>query len=139
VSAHVILVADDDPSDVHFLRLALEEVSPGLIVRDVGDGEEAIAYLSGGGRYGRRDLYPLPDHVILDAKMPRCSGLEVLTWLRERDDLRRLPVTVLSGSLLSGDIERANALGAEYLVKPVEYAELCRLVRRFLEKNRLHA
>jgi DNA-binding response OmpR family regulator len=130
----VILIADDDPSDAHFLRLALEETRLGLRIHDVGDGQEAVDYLAGNGKYRDRESFPFPAHLILDLKLPRLSGFEVLRWLRGREDIGGLPVTVLSGSQLPGDIQQVAALGAEYLVKPVEYAELKALVRELCRR-----
>jgi DNA-binding response OmpR family regulator len=94
------------------------------------DGEEAVVYLAGEGRYADRLRYPLPGLVLLDLKLPRRSGLEVLQWLREQQVLRRLPVVVLSSSREATDIDRAYDLGANsYLVKPVGSDALLGMVR----------
>lgn len=131
MSCAVILIADDDENDVHFLRQALREACGSLRVLDVSTGEEAMDYLAGVGRFADRELYPFPSHLFLDLKLPRRSGAEVLRWIRARADFGDLPVTVLSGSQLSVDREQALSLGAEYVVKPVEYAALLEVARRF--------
>lgn len=130
----VLLVAEDDPSDLFFLLEAFREACPGIELREVEDGERVIDYLSGRGRFADRAAFPLPTHVLLDVKMPRRSGLEVLKWIRSRPEFRDLPVTVLSGSELGSDMEEARGLGAEYLVKPIEYVALLELVRSYCRR-----
>lgn len=124
----LVLIADDDESDRFFLSQAFAELCPDAEVQEVRDGQAAIDYLSGAGPYGDRDAFPFPVHVILDLKIPRRSGLEVLAWLRTRPGLKNLPVTVLTGSGLPEDIRNVESLGAHYIVKPVEYLKLRELV-----------
>jgi DNA-binding response OmpR family regulator len=96
----------------------------------VEDGEMAVAYLSGQGQYADRNRYPLPALMLLDLKLPRKSGLEVLTWLREQPGLKRLPVVVLTSSKESVDAGHAYDLGANsYLVKPVGFDTLLEMVK----------
>src|SRR4051812_14313849 len=97
-----ILMADDSEDDRFFMRMALCEHPRLGVVAEVENGEEAIAYLSGAGIYGNRDEFPFPDLLLLDLKMPRFSGFEVLGWLQTHlfPDLK---VVVLSGSLLDDD------------------------------------
>ena len=84
----------------------------------VENGEDAVAYLSGKGRYSDRDTHPAPCLVLLDLSLPRLSGFEVLQWLRKQPDLGLLPVVVLTSSKDQGDIDRAYGLGANsYLLK----------------------
>lgn len=117
----VILVVDDDENDAFFIERALKEAlvaNPRLRVRD---GEEAIAYLKGEGGYGDREKFPLPHLMLLDLKMPRKNGFEVLEWVRRQPGLRRLPVIILTSSREDADINHAYDLGANtYLVKPVQ-------------------
>jgi CheY-like chemotaxis protein len=95
----------------------------------VCDGVEAIEYLRGTGQYADRARYPLPGLMLLDLKLPRRSGHEVLAWLRQEPAVRRLPVAILTSSRESSDIERAYDLGANsYLVKPTGPGALLRLV-----------
>ena len=120
----VILIADDDPTDREFFAQALQKACSTVRIFEVKDGEEAIDYLAGNGKYADREAYPFPSYLVLDLKMPRRSGLEVLEWLRVNLATRALPVTVLTGSGLQGDRDRVEKLGADYQVKPVEYSAL---------------
>ena len=127
----VILLAEDDPNDVLLIQRALQRsniVNPLQVVRD---GADAVAYLNGDLQYGDRERYPLPVLLLMDLKMPRKSGLEVLEWLRQQTGgLRRLPVVVLTSSNQSLDINRAYDLGANsYLVKPAGFDSLLELVK----------
>src|SRR5581483_1794343 len=88
----------------------------------VGDGDAAIAYLAGVDGYADRTRFPLPALVLLDLKLPRRSGLEVLEWIRKQPGVRRIPVVVLTSSRQRPDVDCAYDLGANsYLVKPVEF------------------
>ena len=127
----VILLAEDDPNDVLLIQRALQRsniVNPLQVVRD---GADAVAYLNGDLQYADRERYPLPVLLLMDLKMPRKSGLEVLEWLRQQTGgLRRLPVVVLTSSNQSLDINRAYDLGANsYLVKPAGFDSLLELVK----------
>jgi CheY-like chemotaxis protein len=97
----------------------------------VRDGQEAIDYLEGESAFADRTLYPLPDLMLLDLKMPRLNGFDVLAWLRQQPGLKRLLVTVLTSSDQPQDINRAYDLGANsYLLKPHNSNELSELVKR---------
>jgi DNA-binding response OmpR family regulator len=96
----------------------------------VEDGEAAVFYLSGEEPYGDRDRYPLPVLILLDLKLPRKSGAEVLEWLREQPELKRLPVVVLTSSKEYADINHVYDLGANaYMVKPVAFDNLVEIVK----------
>jgi CheY-like chemotaxis protein len=134
VSRPLLLIGDDDPDDVFFLRQALAEACPAIDVKDVPDGEVVIQYLRGAGPFSDRAANPLPAYLFLDLKMPRRSGLEVLEWLRAHPETGKFTVVMLSGSHMTADVERARRLGAEYLVKPVEFAALRELMREFCRR-----
>ncbi len=103
-------------------------------MQNVGDGEQAIAYLRGQGKFADRAQYRLPSLVLLDLKMPRATGFEILRWIRAHPALNHLPVVVLSGSELQDDIRHAYAEGANsYLVKPLGFDALVGLVRSLAE------
>jgi len=126
-----VLVVDDDQNDIFFLRRAFNKAGLPYPVHDVRDGQEAIDYLSGSAHFQDRSQFPLPDLLLLDLKMPRVSGFDVLRWLETRQELRNLPVVVLSSSNQQSDIEKAQALGADdYLVKPTHFDELMELARK---------
>lgn len=125
-----ILVVEDDPDDLALLRRAFRAANLANPLHVVGDGDEAVAYLAGQGRYADRSLHPLPALILLDLKLPRRSGHEVLEWLRSQPGLRRIPVAVLTSSGEAGDVNRAYDLGANaYLRKPITFDALVELVR----------
>ena len=135
MSDKVILLVDDDEADLFFLSKALRRFSPDVLIACVSDGQQAIDYLVGQGKYTDRKAWPFPMHMFLDLKMPLVSGLEVLRWLRHQPpEIGQLPVTVFSGSELTADVEQVRALGAEYIVKPVGNAALLAIARDFAEK-----
>ena len=127
---YTILLVEDDSNDVLLIQRAFRKSDVANPIQVVGDGEEAIAYLSGRGPYADRERYPLPVLLLLDLKLPRKSGFEVLEWLRQQPGLKRLPVAVLTSSAETPDINRAYDLGANsYLVKPVRFEGLLRMVQ----------
>ncbi len=126
-----VLIAEDDPGDVFLLQRAFNVSGVPATLHFVRDGQEAIDYLGGQAAYADRDAHPLPDLLLLDLKMPRLNGFDVLSWLRQQPGLRRLLVTVLTSSDHPEDINRAYDLGANsYLVKPHGSQELSDLVLR---------
>jgi CheY-like chemotaxis protein len=130
MSATAILLVEDDANDVILIRRAFAKAEIKNPVYTVEDGDAAVAYLAGEGTYADRDDHPLPGVVLLDLKLPRRSGLEVLEWVRQSPTLRRLPIVVLTSSRESADVNRAYDLGANsYLVKPVGFDALTDLVR----------
>jgi len=114
-----ILVVDDSKDDVFLLRRAFKRagLDPSLI--HVWDGEEAVDYLSGENGFTDRSRYPLPSLILLDIKMPKLNGFDVLQWLLTRKDLKELLVVMFSSSFEREDLEKAKVLGAaDYLTKP---------------------
>lgn len=125
-----ILLAEDDPDDAFLLQRALRKASFDNPVVHVHDGVEATDYLAGAGAFDDREVHPLPAVILLDLKMPRRSGFEVLAWLRDQPSLGRLPVVVLTSSRESADVNRAYELGANsYLVKPGSNEDLLEIAR----------
>jgi CheY-like chemotaxis protein len=114
-----ILIAEDDESYSFFLQRAFRDIplqTPPVIV---ADGEDAIAYLEGSGQYADRQRFPFPSLLFLDLKMPRAGGFDVLRWMQKHPEHRVIPTTILSGSSLQSDIDRAFDLGAQaYVTKP---------------------
>jgi CheY-like chemotaxis protein len=124
-----VLIAEDDPSDVFLLKRAFTLAQVPATLHFVRDGQEAIDYLEGDSEFQDRTKYPLPDLMLLDLKMPRLNGFDVLTWLRRQPGLKRLLVTVLTSSDQPDDINRAYDLGANsYLLKPHNSGDLSELV-----------
>ncbi len=124
-----ILLVEDDSNDIFFIQRAFQQVNAINPIHIVKDGEAAIDYLSGTGEYDNREQYPLPALVLLDLKLPRCSGTEVLEWLRQQPMLKRIPVVVLTSSRESLDVDQTYELGiSSYLVKPVSFDALSRMI-----------
>jgi len=128
--AVTVLHVDDDPNDTVLLQVACAKAAVNFELQNIEDGGQVIEYLSGMGKYADRARYRLPGLILLDLKMPRVAGLDVLKWIRNESTLRDLPVIVLSGSELQEDIRQAYAVGADsYLVKPSTFTSLIHLVK----------
>jgi CheY-like chemotaxis protein len=131
----VILVADDDDNDVLLLERAFQRANVSSRFVVVRDGQEAIDYLSGTGKFADRATYPWPALMLLDLKMPLLDGFDVLTWWREHGPARGLPIVVMSSSNQESDVERATALGAAaYQVKSGDLQFLVAFARDLREK-----
>ena len=124
----VILLAEDREDDILLIRKAFKAgfiTNPVFVVRD---GEETIAYFEGVGKFSNRAEYPLPDLLLLDLKMPKIDGFEVLKWLRRQPGLVGLPVVVLTSSENMRDVRTAYQLGANsFIVKPMEFENVIEL------------
>ena len=119
-----ILLVEDDDCDVFLLRRAFDDAGISNPIQVAVDGQEAIEYLSGAGRFADRDLFRLPCLIILDWKMPRLNGLEVLQWLRRHSRVPPLPVILFSSSMVDRDVEQAYRAGANsFVVKPAGVKE----------------
>jgi CheY-like chemotaxis protein len=125
-----VLLVEDNEDDVLFVQRAFRRAKLSNALPVVEDGDAAVAYLSGHGEYADRNRHPMPTLILLDIKLPRRSGLEVLEWLRAQPGLRRIPVVMLTSSKESADVDRAFDLGASgYLVKPVDFDGLLEMVK----------
>ena len=111
-----ILVVEDDPNDLFFLKRAFNAVQAKCLMQTVGDGAEAIDYLRGVDDYADRRRFPMPALILMDLKMPRVNGFEFLGWLRREPVLKSIPVIVFSSSNLPHDVQRAYTLGANSFV-----------------------
>jgi CheY-like chemotaxis protein len=131
----VILVVDDREDDILLIRKAFEKAGVPNPVQYLGGGQEAIDYLSGEGKYANRAEYPLPVLVILDLKMPGTDGFDVLTWIRQQEGIRGLPVVVLTSSNELADVNRAYQLGANsFFVKELDFngtVDLSKLFQKY--------
>ncbi|HXS68265.1 MAG TPA: response regulator [Candidatus Polarisedimenticolia bacterium] len=129
-AATTILHVEDDPNDTLLFQHACRKAGIIFDLQAVSDGDQAMAYLRGLNNFSDRNKYPLPKLILLDLKMPRVSGFDVLTWLQSQDGLKRVPVIVLTSSNHDADVKRAYDLGAKcYLVKPVGFEALVELVK----------
>ncbi|MBA4146717.1 MAG: response regulator [Verrucomicrobia bacterium] len=127
-----ILLVEDEENDALLLKRALKKNHVFGPVQWMRDGMEAQEYLQGEGIYADRKKYPFPDVVILDLKMPRMTGLELLSWIKEHPYVRVIPTIVLSSSQLNADVEKAYSLGANtYMVKPSDFDTLANMIKAF--------
>jgi CheY-like chemotaxis protein len=125
-----ILLAEDDDNDILFMQLAFKKASVLNPLLTVHDGEEAIEYLKGNGKFGDRKDYPLPCLLLTDLKMPRANGFDLLCWVQRQPDLAHIPAIVLSSSDDPQDRQHALDLGAkEYWVKSAQIEVLMQFVR----------
>ena len=118
----VFLLVEDNPDDVTLIRRAFQKAKVLNALHVATSGEEAIEYLGGTGRYMARAEYPIPSLVLLDIKMPRIDGFDVLKWIRRQPGLQTLRVVMLTSSDEMRDVNTAYKLGANsFLVKPVDF------------------
>jgi CheY-like chemotaxis protein len=137
-----ILYAEDDENDSFLVTRAVQQAALPNPLVVVPDGAEAIQYLAGAGSYSDRSLHPLPSLAIVDLNLPGKSGFEVLRWIREAEDVKTLPVLILTSSNQESDVQQAYLQGANgYLVKPDGPDDLLAMVKSiqafWFEQNRL--
>lgn len=126
----MILLVEDNPDDAALTLRALKRNGVANEVVHVLDGEEALDFLRGHGQFSDRDTQTLPELVLLDLKLPRMSGLDVLRELRSAEDTHRLPVVILTTSTEESDMASGYDLGVNsYVRKPVDFHEFVDAVR----------
>lgn len=124
-----ILYVEDDPSHARLTMLSLESLGIEHRIHHVADGKEALDYLLRRGPYADPDTSPRPALVLLDLRLPKIDGQEVLRQIRQEEDLRYLPVVILSTSSAHRDIAAAYAARANsYLVKPVDFDQFNKML-----------
>jgi CheY-like chemotaxis protein len=126
-----ILLIEDNPSDIELTRRALERshVANELVV--VQDGQEALDYLFGTGAHAGREVSDLPSVTLLDLKLPRVPGLEVLRAIRADPRTRRTPVVILTSSNEEHDVATSYDLGVNsYIQKPVDFTRFAEAIRQ---------
>jgi len=129
-----ILLVEDSADDVFFMQRALKLAGTTASVQVAEDGQIAIDYLSGEGPFANRAEFPLPILILLDLRMPRVPGFEVLKWLRNIEEFSCLPVIILSSSREESDMKRAYALGANsFLVKTGDGKQLNDMVKTLVD------
>lgn len=128
-----ILIAEDNPDDALLLQRAFKSHGTARPPHIVPDGAAAIEYLNGAGPFQDRVVHPFPNLVILDLKMPKVSGFDVLEWLNDHPDFKVIPTIIWSSSSDPRDVKHAFCLGANaYLCKPFGYQDYVRLVGNLL-------
>jgi CheY-like chemotaxis protein len=124
-----ILLVEDEPSDVFLMKRALKGAQILNPLQVACDGQQAIDYLSGAGKFSDRTQFPIPSIVFLDLKLPYKSGFDVLGWIRGQSNLEQTLVMVLTSSSEERDIAQCYKLGARtFLVKPPTPAMLLELM-----------
>jgi CheY-like chemotaxis protein len=127
---HKVLLVEDDINDVILIRRAFKKANMIEPIQIVENGEDAIDYLAGTGKFRDRKIYPLPSLILLDLKLPRKSGHEVLNWVKKQPKIKRIPIVVISSSKRSPDINRAYDLGANsYMLKPISFGVLLKKIK----------
>jgi CheY-like chemotaxis protein len=129
-SAVEVLLADDNPADAELIMLSLGEDIVGRI-HHVLDGEEALDFLLCRAGYGQRSFEALPRLIVLDIKLPKVTGLEVLAEIKRDPRTRAIPTVLLTSSRLEQDVVRGYQLGANsYVQKPVQFDRFRQIVRQ---------
>lgn len=134
-----VLYVEDEDTDVLLLQHVFKREAIPNPLHTVKDGKAAMDYLAGRGPFADRTQHPLPGLVLLDLNLPYWSGFEVLTWLRQQESLRRLPVIIFSSSSRPDDIARAYDAGANgYMVKPSSLQEFSVVAKALCDYWFLH-
>ena len=125
-----IVLIEDNPDDVALTMRAFRKSNLHSDVRTFPDGVEALEFLQGYGRYVGRDVQDSPEFILLDLKLPRLSGHDVLAQLRRHDATRLVPVVMLTTSQEKDDLVKSYSLGANsYIRKPVDFSRFTELVQ----------
>lgn len=134
-----ILLVEDSADDVFFMKRAFRLAGVQHSLQVVEDGEKAIEYLAGTGPFANRVEFPLPSLVLLDLRLPRIPGFDVLQWARREQSLDCIPFVIFSSSREDVDMRRAYALRANaFLVKPSDAANLTATMKSTVDFWLLH-
>lgn len=124
-----ILLVEDNMSDAELIVRALRKVNLANHVVHVKDGEEALEFIFATGAYSSRERKHMPKVILLDIKMPKVDGIEVLRQVKSSDEMKRIPVVIMTSSKEEQDIIRSYELGVNsFVVKPVEFNDFARAV-----------
>jgi CheY-like chemotaxis protein len=125
----ILLLAEDEDNDVVLFQRALRKAGVNISLHRVSDGEEAINYIGGKDGFKDRHAFPFPDLVVVDLKMPRKNGIDVIDWVRQ-SEAKRLRILVLSSSQEKKDVNKAFDSGANaYMTKPHNFEELTSMIK----------
>ena len=125
-----ILLVEDNPSDIDLTKRAFEKghITNTLVVAE--DGQEALDYIFGNGKYADRDINQIPTLILLDLKLPKIDGLEVLRRVRATEKIKRLPVVILTSSKEEQDVAASYDLGVNsYIRKPVDFNQFAEAIK----------
>ncbi len=127
-----LLVVEDNEDDIFFIDRIFRQIGARCDLRFARDGIEAVEYLSGKGQFRDRLKNPLPTLILMDLKMPRMNGFEVLEWMHEQPEIKLIPTIVVTSSTLQEDVTRAYRLGANAVMnKPVDKDSLTQMLKTF--------
>jgi CheY-like chemotaxis protein len=128
-----ILLAEDNPDDIELARRAFQRVNINNNIVVTHDGAETLDYLNGKGKYQGRNTDEVPQIILLDLKMPKVHGLEVLKHIRENQQTKYIPVIILTSSQDKKDVIRSYELGANsYIVKPIDFLKFSEVVQQIV-------
>jgi two-component system, response regulator len=131
MSSKIILLVDDNENDIFLTQRALKKNNIANEVVIANDGQEALDYLFGNGKHTGRDLSQMPVVTLLDLKMPRIDGFEVLKQIRSNPRTKHLPVVILTASREDIDIVKGYTEGCNaYVSKPVDFDQFAEAVRQ---------
>ncbi len=125
-----ILIVEDNPNDAEMAIRAFKKNNLTNHILVVGDGEEALDFIFSGGKYADREKTNLPKIILLDLKLPKIDGLEVLKIIKANQDTKIIPVIMLTSSKEESDILKSYQLGVNsYIVKPVDFDKFVEAIR----------
>jgi CheY-like chemotaxis protein len=132
--SRIWLLVEDDENDAVLLQRALKRIDPDAKLQWLQDGDAAKDYLLGENHFSDRSAFPMPFVILSDLKMPRCSGLELVQWIRQDSRFRHIPFVMFSSSDQQSDVALAYQDGANwYLAKPPTFAGLIEMLARLAE------
>ena len=127
-----LLVVEDSEDDIFFIERIFKQIGARCDLQFVRDGVEAVDYLAGRDKFADRSKYPLPTIILMDLKMPRMNGFEVLEWIQRQPEIKLIPTVVITSSTLQEDVTRAYRLGANAVMnKPVDKESLTQMLKTF--------
>ena len=127
-----LLVVEDNEDDIFFIERIFKQMGARCDLRFVRDGVEAVEYLSGKGQFEDRLKSPLPTIILMDLKMPRMNGFEVLEWMQKQPEIKLIPTIVVTSSTMQEDVTRAYRAGANAVMnKPVDKDSLLQMLKTF--------
>jgi two-component system, response regulator len=130
MNSRTILLVEDNPSDVDLTKRAFEKghITNNLVVAE--DGQEALDYIFGNDKFADRDISQIPTLILLDLKLPKIGGLEVLRRIRATEKIKRLPVVILTSSKEEQDVAASYDLGVNsYIRKPVDFNQFAEAIK----------
>lgn len=126
-----ILLVEDNPDDVELAKRAFQKININNNIVVTRDGAETLDYLYGRGKFENRDTNNIPRLILLDLKMPKVHGIEVLKQIRNNEQTRYIPVIILTSSQDKKDIIRSYELGANsYIVKPIDFVKFLEVAQQ---------